>query len=384
MINVLFVSHSSELNGAERMLLDVLRTCDRKKFQPFLIVPHPGDLVREAEAIGVETVVRSMKWNLTEKSKIWKQPLSRAWNVPVVLAIERFIKNRGISLVVTNSAACWAGALAARRARIPHVWFIHEILDGDAPLLYGLFGRKAIAGGILKLSRRVVVNSLASARTFGGSAKVVVVGNGIAPAAEASVPPPSAVKASFGWGEAARITAVVGKIYPGKGQRDALLAFEILRRSFPNVKLLVVGGVEDKRYADGLVETVRTHGLENDVRFTGVRDDLPAILGALDVLFVPSTVDSLGRAALEAMASGVPVVAAARGGLSEVVIDGETGILADPPGAEGLAAGASRLFTDPELVRRITAGGRRLVALSYSLEGQTKKIEHVLEESFEL
>ena len=77
MKTVLFVSHSSERNGAERMLLDVLCGLDRGKFRPFLALPRTGPLQREAEKAGITTRVVPMKWSLTERSKIWKQPLTR-------------------------------------------------------------------------------------------------------------------------------------------------------------------------------------------------------------------------------------------------------------------------------------------------------------------
>ena len=144
MKTVLFVSHSSELNGAERMLLDVLRGLDRGKFRPLLALPRTGPLQREAEETGIATRVLPMKWSLTERSKTWKQPLTRAWNIPGVIRMARLIRNEAVDLVVTNTSAIWTGAFAARRAGVPHVWFVHEILDGENPLLSHILGRKAL------------------------------------------------------------------------------------------------------------------------------------------------------------------------------------------------------------------------------------------------
>ncbi len=380
MINVLFTSHSSELNGAERMLLDTLRLLDRRRFRPLLLAPRPGALTRGTDKMGIETLILPMKWTLTEKSKILKQPFSWTWNILAVHKTARLIKKKDVSLVVSNSAACWTGALAARRAGVPHVWFIHEILDGEAPLLHFLPGRKALVRRILRLSRRIVVNSRMSARAFGGSDKVAIIGNGVE-AAPSSRPDPAALKSALGLNGEAKILGVIGKIYPGKRQKTAVLTLDLLRRTFPGIKLLLVGGIGDRRYFADVMETARTLGLESDVHFLGYREDLTAIYGLLDVLIVPSVVDSLGRIALEAMASGTPVVAAARGGLPEIALDGETGVLVDPPDADGLAAGAARVLQDPAFTRKIIAGGMRLVAESYSLDGQVRKIEKILEES---
>jgi glycosyltransferase involved in cell wall biosynthesis len=382
MTNVLFVSHSSELNGAERMLLDTLKGLDRGKFSPLLAVPRPGPLTEAAAEADIECLTLPMKWTLTEASKVWKQPFSRVWNSGATRAAARIIRSRGIGLVVTNSAAVWTGALAARRAGVPHVWFVHEILDGEKPLLKYIRGRKALVRRMLRLSERIVANSEASARAFAGADRVVIIGNGVA-MRTGPAPDLPALRNSLGIEPGAPVIGIVGKIYPGKGQMEAVLAADILRHARPDLRLLVVGAVGDARYDERIYETVGRLGLERSVLFLGYRDDLDAILALLDVLVVASSVDSLGRVALEAMAAGTPVVAAAAGGLPEVVRDGETGLLAASSEPELLAAGVARLLDDPALSARVREGGRKFVAANYSMEGQVRKIERVLEECLE-
>ena len=382
MTNVLFVSHTSELNGAERMLLDTIRGLDRRKFSPILAVPCPGRLTEAAAGAGIECLVLPMKWTLTEAAKVWKQPFSRLWNIRGTRAAARLIRSRGIGLVITNTSAVWTGAWAARRAGVPHIWFIHEILDGERPLLKDIFGRKALVRRMTRLSDRIVANSEASARAFAGSGKAVVIGNGIA-VWSGPAPDMSALRSSLGIELGVPVIGVIGKIYPGKGQMETVLAAGILRRGRPGLRLLVVGAVDDARYHERIREAVGRLGLERNVLFLGYRDDLEGILGLLDVLVVASSVDSLGRIALEAMVTGTPVVAAAKGGLPEVVKDGETGLLVESAEPGLLAAGIARLLDDPALARRLGEGGRRFVAANYSLEGQIRKIERALEECLE-
>jgi glycosyltransferase involved in cell wall biosynthesis len=382
MTSVLFVSHSSELNGAERMLLDTIRRLDRGKFSPMLAVPRPGPLADAAAGAGIECHFLPMKWTLTEAGKVWKQPFSSLWNIRGTRTASRLIRGRGIGLVVTNTSAVWTGARAARRAGVPHVWFIHEILDGERPLLHYVFGREALVRRMIRLSGRVVANSEASARAFTASGKAVIIGNGVV-MQDGPAPDTSTLRRSLGIEPGAPVIGVVGKIYPGKGQLEAVLTADILRRARPDLRLLVVGDVDDARYETRIYETVGRLGLERNVLFLGYRDDLDVILGLLDVLVVTSSVDSLGRVALEAMAAGTPVVAAAAGGLPEVVRDGETGILVRLPEPGLLAAGVARLLDDPELARRLSEGGRKFVAANYSFESQVRKIERILEECLE-
>ena len=382
MKTVLFVSHSSELNGAERMLLDVIRGLDRGKFRSLLTLPRTGLLQRMAEETGIATRVLPMKWSLTERSKTWKQPLTRAWNFPGVIRMARLIRNEAVDLVVSNTSAIWTGAFAARRAGVPHVWFVHEILDGKNPLLSHILGRKALVRRMDKLAVRIIANSRASARSFEGTGKAVVIGNGI-DTRRRPAPDLAALRVSLGLGEGVEALGVIGKIYPGKGQKEAVLALDLLKRCRPDVRLLVVGEVKDRGYAAEVGETVRRLGLEKNVIFSGFREDLSGILALLKVLILASTVDSLGRVGLEAMAAGTPVVAVAAGGLPEVVIDGRTGVLVESADPARIAEGAARVLDDPELARAVTEGGRKFVEENFSLEVQIRKIERVLEDCLE-
>ena len=382
MKTVLFVSHSSELNGAERMLLDVLRGLDRGKFRSLLMLPRTGPLQRKAEETGIATRVLPMKWSLTERSKIWKQLLTRAWNFSSVIRMARLIRNEAVDLVVSNSSAIWTGALAARRAGVPHVWFVHEILDGKNPLLSHILGRKALVHRMDKLAVRIIANSRASARSFESTGKAVVIGNGIdtrqGPASDLG-----ALRVSLGLEEGVEVLGVIGKIYPGKGQKEAVLALDLLKRRRPDVRLLVVGEVKGRRYAAEIREAVQHFGLEKNVIFSGFREDLSGILALLKVLILASTVDSLGRVGLEAMAAGTPVVAVAAGGLPEIVIDGRTGVLVQSADPAQIAEGVARVLDDPKLARAAAEGGRKFVVENYSLEGQLRKIERVLEDCLE-
>ncbi|MDH4197925.1 MAG: glycosyltransferase family 4 protein [Candidatus Aminicenantes bacterium] len=378
MNRVLFVSHTAELKGAERFLLDILRTLDRSRFAPRLVVPRSGPLEEKAAAADIAVSVVPFKWWLTEPSRMWKQPLANLWNRPAVSTVARLIKTNGMDLVFSNSAAVAVGALAARRARVPHVWFIHEVLDGARPMLRSLFGYRHLVRMICRRSRRVVVNSLASARAFAGCAAVDVVYNGL-PDGAGRVEPRAELRPELGLDDEARAVGVVGTIFPGKGQREAVLALASLAARFPRLKLLLIGEAADVGYVRQIEKTIARHGLGGRVVFTGFRSDLDEVLGLLDLLLIPSTVDSFGRVALEAMAAEVPVVAVARGGLPEVVEHGETGFLVDGPEPDTLAAGMAAVLDSPVRAREVAARARRAVRRRFSLTAEVRKLERILE-----
>jgi len=379
MRNLLFVSHSAELNGAELWLLGTLRTLDRGKYRPLLIIPRPGPLAEAVRRLGIETQVVPMKWWLTEKKRVWRQPAAWVWNSRAVGKIAKTIGERHADLVFTNSAATFGGAKAAKRARVPHVWAIHEIVGGEHPFLHYVLGRRALADFIVQNSAKIIVNSEASRAALAENGKIAVIYNGVAADADGRGRP-AVRREDLGFEKSDLVAGIVGKIYAGKGQREAVLAVSRLARTHPNLKLLIVGSPKDNRYYRRLLGLIKAEGLEGRVRFTGYWPDLDGLLKTIDAVVVASVVDSFGRTALEAMAAGVPVLAVRAGGLPEIVEHGRNGFLAESRDPEDLARVLDFIFRHPDKAREAAERGRQTVLEKFTLEAQARGVARVLEE----
>jgi glycosyltransferase involved in cell wall biosynthesis len=109
------------------------------------------------------------------------------------------------------------------------------------------------------------------------------------------------------------------------------------------------------------------------VRFLGFRRDVPEILAGLHVFVLPSESEGFGLVVREAQAVGVPVVATDTGGLSELVRDGDTGLLVPPRDTAALAAALRRMLEDPALRRRLSEAGRREAGAS-GLDGYLERL----------
>jgi glycosyltransferase involved in cell wall biosynthesis len=120
-------------------------------------------------------------------------------------------------------------------------------------------------------------------------------------------------------------------------------------------------------------------GLEDRARFLGQRNDMPAIMDALDLLVAAAEAEACSRAVLEAMAAGTPVVAADAGGNPELVVHGETGLLFAPRDAQALAAALRILIRDAEARRRLGRAARARVEEQFSIQRQVREIEAVYE-----
>ncbi len=378
MRTVLFVSHTAELNGAELWLFETLKGLDRAKYAPILALPGPGIFEDAARAAEIETVRVPLVWWITERSGLWKGPAAGVLTRRHAERLAALAGEKKAALIFSNSAAVAAGALAANKAGLPHVWAVHEMLAGPLAHLFYWRGPGRLARFIVDHSCRVIVNSRACGAVFPPSDKIVLVYNGVK---RKSYPPERLgdVRREYGFPEGAPVIGVVGKIYEGKGQADVIGAAALLAGEFPNLNVLIVGETRDKRYAARLRAMAAAAGLAGRVKFAGYRHDLTGQLKIMSVLAVASTIESFGRTAIDAMAAGTPVVAVPYGGLTEIIEDGLNGIMSSRPGPEGLAAAIRRILSDPSLARSFVENGYRTVETRFSLSAQIRGVEAVLD-----
>jgi glycosyltransferase involved in cell wall biosynthesis len=187
----------------------------------------------------------------------------------------------------------------------------------------------------------------------------------------------STVRREFGLEKDTPLIGIVGRMTSQKGHRDLLTALAQIRTVVPSVRALIVG---DGPLRDELIEYAKTQRLEDCCIFTGMREDIPAIMRTLDIVALPSLSEGLPFILLEAMAMARPVVATRVNGISEVVEDGVTALLVPPQAPQMLAQAVITLLTDRELSGRIGAEARRLVEWRFSLDRMIREIERVYEE----
>ena len=152
------------------------------------------------------------------------------------------------------------------------------------------------------------------------------------------------------------LVGYVGRLAPQKDVVSLVEAFPLL--SAAGASLAIVGDGPDRPLVE---RAVATSGVADRVRLTGfvAHDRVPAILGALDVLVLPSRYEELGSVLVEGLRAGLPIVATAVGGIPEVVRPGETGLLVPPGSPAALAAAVDRVLDEPGLAAALAAGARR-------------------------
>jgi glycosyltransferase involved in cell wall biosynthesis len=269
------------------------------------------------------------------------------------------------------------GGVAARSLGLPSVATVHvmqrspEVRERVKDELMALARRRCAA--------RVICVSEAArewylATRWDRPEHVVVVPNGVA-ARPAEPGDRERLRSALGLGATDVVVTMLGVLRRSKGHDVAVAATAALRRQFPTLRLVIVGD------GPGRDEVARlAAGLQGAAVLTGHRDDVPAVLAASDALLHPTARDAFPSALLEAMAAGLPIVATAVGGIPEIVVDGETGLLVPRrAGADGVESALARLLGDPALRKRMGLAGRRRFEERFTAELWAKRLRAVYE-----
>lgn len=192
--------------------------------------------------------------------------------------------------------------------------------------------------------------------------KVLWIGNGIQLRRFSPGTADASVRAEFGLDAEHRVIGFIGRIVREKGIVELIEAMSRVVAAAPEARLLVVGDTlasDGDTAAKSIVETaIARLGLRDKVRFAGLRDDVPRLLRAMDMFVLPSWREGMPRSIIEAMATGLPVVATDIRGCREEVIHGETGLLVPPKRADLLADAIISLVTDRERAALMGERGR--------------------------
>lgn len=289
-------------------------------------------------------------------------------------ALRQVIEEWSVDLVTTNCAVNIHGALAARRAGIPHVWHIRERIGTGGSMQFRLDDRRLVHR-IAELSSRIAAVSEYVAepfRKYGADGMLEVVYDGIDVAAFEDTETRGRVqRLRRGWGipDEAVLVGMVANVTAHVKQHDLFLraAAQVAGRR-QDVWFVVVGALPTRAswFNRSALERLRRLGtlagdlgLASRLVWAGFVDDPPAVMNAIDILAHACAIEGLGRVLLEAMASGTPVVGPAAGGLPEGV--GAAGVLveADSPGC--LAQGMESLLASDGERERFSNEGRRRV-----------------------
>lgn len=292
-----------------------------------------------------------------------------------LLALCRLIVRHDISLVHSFSFPAHAyGVLAARltrRACLVNVRNRHHDLAGRRRAFLWRHLIAPLADAMVAVSE-----DLASEVERVSGRKAVCIRNGVDINPLRGTKSRAQTRAELGLPSQALVLGTIGNMRPVKGQIDLLRAAAVAAKHTPAVRVLLIGAPEEPT-ATELRAFCRQAGLDGNVSFLGRRDDAVELLPAMDIFCLPSLAEGTSNALLQAMAAGLPVIATAVGGNTEVVLHPRTGLLVAPRDPASMAEAMLSLARDPELRSKMGQAGRDRVAERFSLTAMIKRYEQL-------
>jgi L-malate glycosyltransferase len=361
-IRVFHLIKGFDRGGAEKLLLEGLRSADRERFEYRYgyFLPQRTALVPELRALGAEVTC------------------FRARYAPSILLSARRVAThlrqwKADLLHCHLPLAGITGRLAGRMAGVPVVYTEHNRMERYHPLSRWLGIRTwGWQEQVIAVSESVAESIH---RHIESRVPVEVVFNGVdVDHFSVSKVEPGAVRRRLGIPAEAPVVGTVAGFRAQKRLPDWMEAAHRLRERHPGVRFLVVGdGAERDRIVARAVEL----GLNGTVHFVGVQQDVRPYLAAMDVYLISSAVEGLPVAMLEAMAMERPVVSTAVGGIPEVVRHGENGLLVEPARPGLLAEEAARLLASPDARRRCGVAARATVQARFGMSRMAREVEGI-------
>jgi len=344
-IRILHIINSLDIGGNERFVLQLLAFLPRERFHQEVCVPDRGkdatrDLERECERLRIGfTMIRAVG-NLDARVFVKLKRLLTRGRYDIVHTHLIYSQIYGRLAAAAAGAKCVVSSeqnIYKVKARPPFRWVERR--------LSGLTDRVIACSSEVRehLVRKVGINPF----------KVVVVPNAVDtnvffPIGKQS-PLFEKVKSArreLGIEDGDVVIGSVGHMARQKGQKHLVAAIPEVQLKYPRAKFVFVGKGKLRR---DLREQARALGVEEAVRFAGIRKDIPIVLNCFDVFVLPSLWEGFGTAIVEALACGVPVVATRVGGIPEVIEHGADGLLVPAGLARPLAQSIVRILDDPSL-----------------------------------
>lgn len=366
--------------GGSKMLLRLVTSLDRARFDPVLVSQVDDELCKRAREEGVHVEIVPFRGVLDtyDRGLLTTSPTTL---LATGARIAQF--NADAFSHFRRADVIWCQNLRAvltlfpylLGTRTPAIWNIGLGLESDGPVTY----MNELA---LRAVDRVFIESDDQARTVFTDGqyrrhhrKLTSFHKGI----DLETFDPDSVEPTIG-GEGLSV-GTAASLTPRKGLEYLLEAVPVLLEDHDDVTVYIAGEAPDghEEYERDLRKRVEQLGIADRVRFLGWVEDMPSYLAGLDVFVLPSLNEGIPGSVREALAMETPVVATDVGGTSDVVIDGETGVLIRPESSDEIARAVSTLLSDPTVRRELGDRGRTLIESEFSMQTYVSNYERLFE-----
>ena len=351
-------------------MLDLKARCN---VEPVFLSKQESDFSELCRKNGIEVIVQKYyEWSSTSnalipsiKGKI-KDIINKLCFHRKVLSL---LKDRYFDIIHTNSSITNMGDIIAQHLHVPHVWHLRE--SG----YYYYYSDQYVRSGHQRAAANIVISQsnydvYVNQRKLCSPDNTRIIYDGLEISSPYEKRKPNPEHINF---------CMTGNFHPIKNQLMAARACGKLKALTGKFTLHFIGD-ERNEYTLQVKDFVRSHGLEDCVKFWGYRQDIGEILRDMDVGLMLSTREGFGRVTVEYMLHYMPVIGADTGATPEIVLDGETGCIVPLNDDNRLAQVMLDFIEHQENIPIMGAKGRERAVQNYSLERNTDEIYSLYQE----
>ncbi|MFA5145950.1 MAG: glycosyltransferase [Candidatus Omnitrophota bacterium] len=365
-IKIGFVNYSLNVGGIETLILEICKRLNRSVFEPCIFVfEKDGKLKDEYLRSGIGVIEVSKK---------------ERFDILLPFRLSKILREENISIVHTHNPTNWLyGGIAARLAGLPLIHTEHTTTDYDS---YHVKRWEFIEWALAKFTRRITavagsVKTHMIKRSGINSKKIEVVYNAIETERFDTGANKEKMRGELSIRQDEFVIGNIARFYENKDHQTLLRAFKLVLEKIPNVYLLLIGDGPLKYKIESFAGELK---IPARIKFLGNRRDIPQLLKMMDLFVLSSKREGLPIVLLEAMASGLPIVATDVDGNGELVLHEETGFVVPPADPKELSAAILNLLTDRSKAKRMAARGKERVKNHFTFNSMVEKYEKIYEE----
>jgi glycosyltransferase involved in cell wall biosynthesis len=352
-LRIVQVISSSVPSGAEHQVALLARQFQQKGHEVTVVCP-PGGWLPEA--------LRN------QNTPCWEMPMRKGGSFFTHLKLLRRLKRSKFDIIHTHlTRGAWHGGITATLRRIPIVASVHVI---NHDVAFNLIPK---TGGRLIAVSEFVKENLISNKVPANAIDVVYHGTEFVDSDTQCSK--NGVFEEFGIAENYRIVGLVGRVASDKGHLLAIQAIPKVLSKHKDTHFMFVGRVEPN-FSPLLEKAIDDLGVRKAVTLTGNRSDVSRLMDAMDIMILPSKIETFGLVVIEAMGRGKPVIATRVGGLPEVIQNNLTGLFIEQEPDE-LADAINSLLSDPSRSKAMGEAGREWVRSRFNVPRMIEETEAI-------
>lgn len=355
MKKILYLHAGSEMYGADKVLLELIKGLDKNEFEPHVILPSQGVLVDALKEKGVRVSV-------LDYPILRRKYFNLKGIIQYILAYFRYskqivayAKTNNVDIIHNNTTAVLEGIYLKLKLRIPLIWHVHEIIVKPkliSDVINFLMGK--FADKIVTVSD--AVKEHISKTCFIKEEQLSVIYNGV----DNTIYYPmdnADIRKKYSIADNERVVGMIGRVNSWKGQNNFLEALVPILRTHPKTKILLAGSAfegEEWRVKE-LEDKIASLDVASQIIRIDYCQNTTELYNLFDIFVLPSTSpDPLPTVVLEAMACAKPIVAYRHGGVCEMVKENENGLFAEPNNIPALSNAILNLIDDEEKIKEFS------------------------------